>query len=86
MAKTRELHDVPDADLPEIIGDFESEGAAVTKIKQDDGLWTVRAVFADGATASTKAVPVREKAGGKVTKKAKASGRSASAGKKDDAK
>jgi hypothetical protein len=85
MAKTRELHDVPDADLAEVIGDFESEGAVVTKIKQDDGLWTVRAVFPVGASASTKAVPVREKAGVKVKKKAQASGRSPSAGKKDDA-
>lgn len=40
---TRVLTDVPDDAVSEIIADFESEGFTVTRVKQDNGLWTITA-------------------------------------------
>jgi hypothetical protein len=53
--------DVPEADLAQLVGDFESEGATVTKEKQLDGSWKVVATFPDKPPANrakeTKAKP-----------------------------
>ena len=40
------LQDVPDEDANSVVSDFEAEGAiAITKTKQDNGLWTIEANF-----------------------------------------
>lgn len=44
MAKDRILTDIPESDLDQVVSDFESEGCTVTKKKQADGNWTVKAV------------------------------------------
>jgi hypothetical protein len=41
------LTDIPQSDLDRVVKDFESEGATVTKEKQPDGNWTVKATFPD---------------------------------------
>ncbi|MBO8134134.1 MULTISPECIES: hypothetical protein [Dickeya] len=40
-----ELTDIPSDQVDEVVKDFESEGAVVEKIKQPNGLWTVKATF-----------------------------------------
>jgi hypothetical protein len=45
MRHVAALSDVPDDDLKSVIGDFESEGATVMSILQDDGKWTIVAMF-----------------------------------------
>jgi len=45
MRHVAALSDVPDEALKSVIGDFKSEGATVTSILQDDGKWTVVAMF-----------------------------------------
>jgi hypothetical protein len=47
MSRIEELESIPNSDVEEVISDFESEGAQVEKIQQDDGKWTVRATFPD---------------------------------------
>jgi len=47
MSRIEELDNIPNSDIEEVISDFESEGAQVEKIPQDDGKWTVRATFPD---------------------------------------
>ena len=44
MAIERTLTDIPDSDVSEVVSDFESEGCTVTKVKQANGLWTVKAL------------------------------------------
>jgi len=39
------LTGIPVSDLSQVISDFESEGAKVNTLKQDDGSWTVEALF-----------------------------------------
>ena len=48
MGRQEVLTDVPDSDVNEVVGDFESEGATVEKTKQPDGNWTVTATFPNG--------------------------------------
>jgi hypothetical protein len=44
MATQKVLSDIPDDNVQQVIDDFESEGCSeVTKEKQPNGLWTVRA-------------------------------------------
>jgi hypothetical protein len=43
MAIERVLTDIPTSEVDEVVSDFESEGCTVTKEKQNNGLWTVRA-------------------------------------------
>jgi hypothetical protein len=45
MPRKESLTDIPESDLQEVVKDFESEGATVTKQKQADGNWTVEAQF-----------------------------------------
>ena len=40
----RVLRDIPDSEVAEVVSDLESEGCTVTKVKQSDGKWTVKAV------------------------------------------
>ena len=47
MPRTERLTDVPDDEVDQLVEDFESVGAEVTKTKQDDGNWTVTATFPD---------------------------------------
>lgn len=47
MPRIEELKSILNNDVEELISDFESEGAQVEKIPQDDGKWTVRATFPD---------------------------------------
>ena len=47
MPRIEELDNIPNSDVEEVISDYESEGAQVEKIQQDDGRWTVRATFPD---------------------------------------
>ncbi len=48
MAKQKELTDIPEDQVQETIDDFKSEGCTeVTKEKQQNGLWTVRAMCPD---------------------------------------
>lgn len=44
MAIERILTDIPDSDLDQVVSDFESEGCTVTKEKQPDENWTVKAI------------------------------------------
>jgi subtilisin-like proprotein convertase family protein len=45
MPRTENLTDIPESDLQQLVGDFESEGATVTKKKQPDGNWTLEVQF-----------------------------------------
>ena len=48
MAQQKVLTDIPDKDVQQVIDDFKSEGCdPVTKEKQANGLWTVRATCPD---------------------------------------
>jgi len=47
MSAERVLRDIPEDELEEVIGDFESEGCTVTKKKQPDEKWTVIATCPD---------------------------------------
>lgn len=49
MSTTRTLTDIPDEDVDEVVGDFESESCTVNKQKQSDGNWTVIATCPDKA-------------------------------------
>lgn len=70
MPKTEILTDLPDSELAQVVEDFESEGATVSKTKQPDGLWTVTATFPDDEAAAAKAkAPAKKSAPAK--KKAK---------------
>ena len=44
---TRTLRNVPNSDVDEVVGDFESEGATVEKTENSDGTWNVTATFPD---------------------------------------
>lgn len=46
MARVEVLTDVPDSDVDRIMGEFEEEGAQVTKTRQGDN-WTITATFPD---------------------------------------
>jgi hypothetical protein len=39
--RSETLSDIPDSEVNQVVGDYESEGATVTKTKQSDGTWTV---------------------------------------------
>jgi hypothetical protein len=43
MSVERVLTDIPDSDVDAVVKDFESEKCSVTKEKQPNGKWTVRA-------------------------------------------
>ncbi|MBD9362606.1 hypothetical protein EBB_19250 [Methylomonas sp. EbB] len=45
MTGTYSIKGVPTANLPSVVAGFRSEGATVTTIPQDDGNWTVIAVY-----------------------------------------
>jgi hypothetical protein len=45
MAQTITLTGIADSTVDQVVGDFQSEGATVTKTKQADGTWTVVAKF-----------------------------------------
>jgi hypothetical protein len=45
MASTQVLTDVPEADVNQVVADFEAQGATVTKTRQPDGKFTVTANF-----------------------------------------
>lgn len=45
MPNVETLTDVSDSDVDQIVSDFEKAGATVTKTKQANGLWTVKATF-----------------------------------------
>jgi hypothetical protein len=45
MPRVETLSDVPDSEVDQVVKDFESEGAKVTKTQQPDGKWTVVATF-----------------------------------------
>ncbi len=59
MPKIKELKDVTDDELDELVSDFESEGATVQKTKQSNGLWTVTATYPDHPAAKPAAKPVK---------------------------
>ena len=46
MEQERVLTDIPDDQKEQVVVDFQSEGAAVTVVRQKNGRWTVRASFA----------------------------------------
>ncbi len=46
MEQERVLTDIPDDQKEQVVADFQSEGAAVTVVRQKNGRWTVRASFA----------------------------------------
>ena len=50
MAIERVLTDIPESEVDEVVSDFESEGCIVTKAKQNNGLWTVKASCPDKRT------------------------------------
>ena len=45
MQRTEILRGVPDADVDQVVADYESEGAVVSKEPEENGTWTVTAVF-----------------------------------------
>lgn len=45
MEQERVLTDIPDDQKEQVIADFQSEGAAVTVVRQKNGRWTLRASF-----------------------------------------
>ena len=45
MEKQILLRDVPDDDVNKVVADFESEAMIVTKERQPDGKWTIRASY-----------------------------------------
>ncbi len=47
MPRVRTLTDIPDNEVDQVVRDFESEGATVTKKRQPNGMWTVVATFPD---------------------------------------
>lgn len=47
MAKVEQLTDIPQNEVDQVVADFESEGANVTKSQQKDGNWEVTATFPD---------------------------------------
>ncbi len=48
MAKQKVLTDIPERDVQQVMDDLKSEGCTpVTKEKQSNGLWTVRATCPD---------------------------------------
>ncbi len=50
MHRVETLTDVPDSMVKEVVADFKSEGASVTKTKQANGSWIVVATFPDVPT------------------------------------
>lgn len=49
MAKQKVLTDIPEDEVQQVIDDFESEGCTeVTREKQPNALWTVRATCPEG--------------------------------------
>ena len=46
----RILKDIPEADVDQVVKDFESEGCTVSKEKQPNGKWTVTADCPDKRT------------------------------------
>ena len=44
MATERIITDIPEDEVDRIFNDFESEGCSAEKIKQDNGLWTIKAM------------------------------------------
>jgi hypothetical protein len=47
VAHTETLIDVPDSEVAQVVGDFESEDATVIKTRQPNDNWTVVATFPD---------------------------------------
>ena len=47
MNRKEVLRDVPESDVDEVVGDYESEGATVEKKRQANGLWKVTVTFDD---------------------------------------
>lgn len=47
MARKEELNKVSNAELAQLVSDFESEGANVSKTKNPDGTWKVVAKWDD---------------------------------------
>jgi hypothetical protein len=47
MARKEELNKVPNAELAQLVSDFESEGATVSKTQNSDGTWKVVAKWND---------------------------------------
>jgi hypothetical protein len=45
MATREILRDIPDDRIEEVVSDYESEGAQVTRELQPDGKWTLVATF-----------------------------------------
>ena len=48
MGHQRTLENVPDSEVDEVVSDFQSEGATVEKIQQEDGSWKVTATYPNG--------------------------------------
>ncbi len=45
MSVEREINDIPDEKIDEVIASFKAAGCnPVTKVKQPNGLWTVKAI------------------------------------------
>jgi hypothetical protein len=48
MAEEKELNDVPNSEVEQVMEDFAREGCSpVIKVKQPNGLWTVKATCPD---------------------------------------
>ena len=47
MPIERVLTDIPESEVEQVVSDFESEGCSVSKERQANGLWTVRAICPD---------------------------------------
>lgn len=47
MPRVETLTDIPDTEVDQVVNDFKSEGATVTKTRQANGMWTVVATFPD---------------------------------------
>lgn len=47
MVRLEQLTDIPPDEVDQVVEDYRSEGAAVEKIEQPDGNWTVNATFSD---------------------------------------
>lgn len=56
MATQKVLTDIPESEVHEVIEDFQSEGCTnVTREKQPNGRWTVRALCPDPARGERSA-------------------------------
>ena len=49
MKRTEQLTDIDDADVDQVVADFQAIGVEVWKVRQGNGKWTVTAVISEKA-------------------------------------